>query len=89
LFHEPQERDLADDEDEMDFSLVSADHTIDLSGALFSTLIMETPLWCSANRIARVSALCVGQTSMRGIVVTPHKERRIGERQAPLRCLRI
>jgi uncharacterized protein len=43
LFHEPQERDLADDEDEMDFSLVSADHTIDLSGALFSTLIMETP----------------------------------------------
>lgn len=32
-----------DDDDELDFSLVSADNTIDLSGALLSTLVMETP----------------------------------------------
>ncbi|MGI6229304.1 MAG: YceD family protein [Tractidigestivibacter sp.] len=43
LFEEPAEEDLSDDEDEMDYSLVSPDHTIDLSGALQAALIMETP----------------------------------------------
>lgn len=42
LFEEPE--DTGDDEDdELDFSLVSADNTIDLSGALLSSLVMETP----------------------------------------------
>ncbi len=42
LFEEPEETG-DDDDDELDFSLVSADNTIDLSGALLSTLVMETP----------------------------------------------
>lgn len=41
LFEEPEQ--LSDDEDEADFELVSADRTIDLSGALVSALVMETP----------------------------------------------
>ena len=41
LFEEPEE--LGEDEDEADYELVSADHTIDLSGALLSALVMETP----------------------------------------------
>lgn len=41
LFEEPEV--LSDDEDEADFELVSADRTIDLSGALVSALVMETP----------------------------------------------
>lgn len=43
LFEEPDEAYIADDEDEVDFSLVRADHTIDLTDALSSALIMETP----------------------------------------------
>ena len=42
LFEEPEETG-DDDDDELDFSLVSADNTIDLSGALLSALVMETP----------------------------------------------
>ncbi len=41
LFEEPEQ--LAEDEDEADFELVSPDRTIDLSGALLSALVMETP----------------------------------------------
>lgn len=41
LFEEPEQ--LSDDEDEADFELVSPDRTIDLSGALLSALVMETP----------------------------------------------
>ena len=41
LFEEPQ--DVADDEDEADYELVSPDRTIDLSGALLAALVMETP----------------------------------------------
>lgn len=41
LFEEPEH--LAEDEDEADYELVSADRTIDLSGALLSALVMETP----------------------------------------------
>ena len=41
LFEEPEQ--LGDDEDDADFELVSADRTIDLSGALLSALVMETP----------------------------------------------
>lgn len=42
LFEEPEDTG-DDDDDELDFSLVSADNTIDLSGPLLSTLVMETP----------------------------------------------
>ena len=42
LFEEPEDT-SDDDDDELDFSLVSADNTIDLSGALLSSLVMETP----------------------------------------------
>ena len=41
LFEEPEE--LGEDEDEADYELVSADRTIDLSGALLTALVMETP----------------------------------------------
>ena len=41
LFEEPI--DVADDEDEADYELVSPDRTIDLSGALLAALVMETP----------------------------------------------
>ena len=41
LFEEPEQ--LSEDEDEADFELVSPDRTIDLSGALLSSLVMETP----------------------------------------------
>ena len=41
LFEEPEE--LGEDEDEADYELVSADRTIDLSGALVTALVMETP----------------------------------------------
>ena len=43
LFEQPAEGELGDDEDEMDFSLVSADGSIDLEEALNSALLMETP----------------------------------------------
>jgi uncharacterized protein len=42
LFEEPEDTG-GDDDDELDFSLVSADNSIDLSGALLSALVMETP----------------------------------------------
>lgn len=41
LFHEPER--LAEDEDEADYELVSPDNTIDLSAALVSALVMDTP----------------------------------------------
>lgn len=41
LFEEPEG--LGEDEDEADYELVSADRTIDLSGALLAALVMETP----------------------------------------------
>lgn len=41
LFKEPEC--LSEDEDEADFELVAADNTIDLSGALISALVMDTP----------------------------------------------
>ena len=41
LFEEPEE--LGEDEDEADFELVAPDNTIDLSAALESALVMETP----------------------------------------------
>ena len=41
LFEEPER--LGEDEDEADFELVSAEGEIDLSGALLSALVMETP----------------------------------------------
>ena len=41
LFKEPEH--LGEDEDEVDYELVSPDNTIDLSGALISSLVMETP----------------------------------------------
>ncbi len=43
LFNEPDPQMLGDDEDVVDFSLVSADKTIDLTDALLSALVMETP----------------------------------------------
>lgn len=43
LFHEPDLDTLGDDDDVLDFSLVSADRTIDLTEALHAALVMETP----------------------------------------------
>lgn len=43
LFHEPDPATVGDDEDEADFMLVGADNTVDLTDALSSALIMETP----------------------------------------------
>lgn len=43
LFHEPDPSSLGEDEDEIDFSLVLPDSTVDLSEALNSALLMETP----------------------------------------------
>ena len=43
LFEMPDVSQYADDEDEADFSLVAPDHTIDLSEALSTALIMEPP----------------------------------------------
>lgn len=43
LFNAPEEATLADDEDEVDFSLVSADNTIDLAEPTNAALLMETP----------------------------------------------
>lgn len=42
LFEEPEEQDLADDEDEVDYSLID-DDSIDLSEAILAALLMETP----------------------------------------------
>lgn len=42
LFHDPGTQ-ASDDEDEVDFSLVQADNTIDLTDAIGSALIEETP----------------------------------------------
>lgn len=41
LFEEPEQ--LPDDDDELDYALVSPDNTIDLSEALLPALLMETP----------------------------------------------
>ena len=43
LFEEPEVAEYADDDDEVDYSLVGDDHTVDLTEALFSALLMETP----------------------------------------------
>jgi len=43
LFEEPDEGLYEDEDDDLDYSLVADDHTIDLSEALFSALLMETP----------------------------------------------
>lgn len=43
LFEEPAEEDLADDEDEVDFSLVGDDNTVDLSEPIMAAILMETP----------------------------------------------
>ncbi len=44
LFHEPNEPvDVGDDEDEVDYSLVGDDNTINLGEALELALLMETP----------------------------------------------
>lgn len=43
LFEVPADGDLSDDEDEVDFSLVGEDHTIDLSAPIMSAVLMETP----------------------------------------------
>ena len=44
LFHAPSETgSLGDDEDDVDFSLVGSDHTVDLTEAIFEALLMETP----------------------------------------------
>lgn len=44
LFKAPSETEsLGDDEEDVDFSLVGDDHTIDLSEALMSAVLMETP----------------------------------------------
>lgn len=42
LFEEPAEDDLADDEDEVDYSLI-VDNKIELSEAITAALLMETP----------------------------------------------
>lgn len=43
LFEAPAEEELNDDEDEVDFSLVSDDDTIDLAEPIFAAILMETP----------------------------------------------
>ena len=43
LFSPPAAEELADDEDEVDFSLVSDDSTIDLAEPIHAALLMETP----------------------------------------------
>ena len=44
LFKAPSETDtLGEDEDDVDFSLVGDDHTIDLTDALWSAVLMDTP----------------------------------------------
>ena len=44
LFHAPSETaSLGEGEDDVDFSLVGDDHTIDLSEALMSAVLMDTP----------------------------------------------
>ena len=43
LFHEPETEPEDDDEEGVDYSLVSDDHTIDVAEALTSALLMETP----------------------------------------------
>ena len=43
LFEAPAEEDLSDDEDEVDFSLVRDDDTIDLLEPIIAALVMETP----------------------------------------------
>ena len=44
LFKAPSETgSLGEDEDDVDFSLVGDDHTIDLTEALFSAVLMDTP----------------------------------------------
>ena len=43
LFEEPEEDFSEDEDDDVDYSLISDDDTIDLSEALLSALLMETP----------------------------------------------
>lgn len=44
LFHAPsQTASLGEGEDDVDFSLVSADHSIDLTEAIWSAVMMDTP----------------------------------------------
>ena len=44
LFKAPSETgSLGDDEDDVDFSLVGDDHTIDLTEAIYAAMLMETP----------------------------------------------
>jgi uncharacterized protein len=44
LFKEPEQKlEVGDGEDEVDYALVSSDHTVDLTDALESALLMDTP----------------------------------------------
>ncbi|MBR1829797.1 MAG: DUF177 domain-containing protein, partial [Atopobiaceae bacterium] len=43
LFEEPDAAAYDEEDDEVDYSLVGDDHTVDLTEALFSALLMETP----------------------------------------------
>jgi uncharacterized protein len=43
LFEAPVQEELGEDEDAVDFSVVSADNTIDLGEAIHAALIMDTP----------------------------------------------
>lgn len=43
LFEAPAEEEMSDDEDEVDFSLVSDDNTIDIADPIMAAIVMETP----------------------------------------------
>jgi uncharacterized protein len=43
LFEAPSEDELGEDEDEVDFSLVASDNTIDLGESIHAALVMDTP----------------------------------------------
>ncbi len=43
LYEAPSEEELSDDEDEVDFSLVGDDNTIDLAAPIMAAIVMETP----------------------------------------------
>ncbi len=73
LFEAPAEEELNDDEDEVDFSLVSDDDTIDLAEPIFAAILMETPYVVLCRRTARACALTAAPTSTKATAAAPRR----------------
>ena len=85
LFEAPAEEDLSDDEDEVDFSLVGEDHTIDLAEPIMAAIVMETPFVVLCREDCK--GLCPHCGADRNVTDCDCDKKQIDPRFAALRAL--